>query len=156
MPDAATLIAVWSRLWSPVAPPDVQQEAWQALDIDLPHGTAVTEFTNTFHAGFPAPAVPLLVHAMLGLDGSSVREALVRVMVHLELDWAETTLPPDHVAVICDLLACSVAEDEQVLVRELLERYLLPWCEQAIVRLEKNPMQVLPELFRADLLELLA
>ena len=155
MSDAPALIATWSRLWSPVAPSEVQRSAWQALDISLPHDSAAAEFTNVFHAGFPAPPVPLLVHAVLGMDGSNVREALVRVMVHLELNWGETTLPPDHVAVICDLLACALAEDERVLVHELLERYLLPWCEQAITRLADSPLQALPVLFREDLTDLL-
>ena len=59
-----------------------------------------------------------------------MREDLVRVMEHLQLDWATAPLQPDHAAAILELLVIACREEEPVLQHELLQRWLVPWASQ--------------------------
>jgi TorA maturation chaperone TorD len=60
----------------------------------------------------------------------------MRVMAFLGLKPGASMLPPDHLAVACEVYAQALARDERVLVAELRARYFLPWCDVAAARLE--------------------
>lgn len=128
--DALVAIA-WSRIWSPVVPHDSFVAAWRALE--LPGDTTLRDnlFCSTFHAGFPAPQVPLLLHAALNLPGDHVRIDMLRAMAHLGLKAGAKMLPPDHLAVACEVTACALKAGEPVMVAELRDSYLVPWGAHA-------------------------
>jgi hypothetical protein len=147
-------LLAWSRVFSPLVPEEWREDAWRALELPGAWPQVEAAFWPTFHVGLPAPRVPLLLHAALGSDGGRAREDWLRVASHLGLTWSEDrTLPPDHLGVACELLACALRAEEDVLVRELCARYLLPWCEAARARLaaEAGPLGELPARFAADL-----
>jgi hypothetical protein len=150
---AALPFVAWSRVWSPLAPAAWREEAWQALSLPGRFADSESEFLAAFVVGLPAPDVPLLVHAALGRDGGSVREDWMRVIDFLELRWKDKSLPPDHLAVACDVLACAAHQDERVLIHELRTRYLDPWCALAQERLAAKVAAIagLPAAFAADL-----
>jgi TorA maturation chaperone TorD len=87
------------------------------------------------------------------MDGSQAREDWLRAIHHLQLTWNDRVIAPDHLASACEVMAAAVANDDRVLVRELLARYLDPWCAAAAERLAGNdsPAAPLVECFRADL-----
>lgn len=151
--EAALPFVAWSRVWSPLSPADWREEAWQALGLPGRFGECESDFLSAFVVGLPAPDVPLLLHAALGRDGGAVREDWMRVISHLELRWSGKSLPPDHLAAACDVLACAIAREEAVLVGELRKRYLGPWCAVATERLagRQGAIARLPESFAADL-----
>jgi len=127
---ALTMLA-WGRIWSPVVSEHLQREAWQALNLPGTFDQMSVKLTSTFHVGQPSPQVSLLLHAALNQDGSVVREAWMRVMEHLQLAWNDVLLPPDHLGLVCELFAIALERQEAVLVDELVERFLSPWCELA-------------------------
>lgn len=151
--ESALPFVAWARVWSPLAPEAWRDEAWQALALPGRRAEAEAEFIGTYVAGVPAPPVPLVLHAALGRAGDAVREDWMRVIAHLALRWGERSLPPDHLGVACDVLARAIERGEDVLVRELVDRYLDPWCEVARARLASraDPPARLPGLFAADL-----
>jgi hypothetical protein len=157
MTDAASdpiRLLAWSRIWSPLVSEEMREDAWRALELPGAWSRVEAAFWPTFHVGLPAPRVPLLLHAALGRDGGQAREDWLRVASHLGLTWSEgRTLPPDHLGIACELLACALRAEEDVLVRELCTRYLRPWCEWARARLaaEEGTLAVLPAVFEADL-----
>ena len=151
MADPASVLAAWARIWSPVVPAPLQREAWEALSLPEDFEPSAPAMTECFHSGLPAPRVPLLLHAALGQDGAASRDTWVRIMEHLALEWQEVTLPPDHLAVACEALACAHARREEVLISEVPTRFLLPWCELACSRLSETPLAFLPERFAGDL-----
>jgi len=111
------------------------------------------EYWQTFQVGSPQPLVSLLLHATLGRPGEGAREDWLRVMSHLGLDWSGAHLPPDHLGPACEIYACTLAREEELLSEELRRRYLLPWCTVARDRLQKagSKLVFLPEQFEADL-----
>lgn len=155
--DAALVFVSWARIWSPLAPARARDEAWQALSLPGCFADGEAEFLATFVVGLPAPPVPLLLHAALGRDGGAVREDWMRVMAHLGLRFGDRSLPPDHLGGACELLACAIDHDDTVLIRELLERYFVPWTEVAAEHVAGAPhgaIARLPALFAADLRDL--
>jgi len=151
--DAALPFVAWARVWSPLAPEAWRDEAWLALSLPGRFADVESEFLAAFVVGLPAPDVPLLLHATLGRDGGSVREDWMRVIGFLELRWNDRSLPPDHLAVACDVLACASQQGEHVLIHELRGRYLDPWCAAAGERLAgRHPaIASLPATFAEDL-----
>lgn len=151
--DAALPFVAWSRVWSPLAPGAWREEAWHALSLPGRFADVESGFLSAFVVGLPAPEVPLLLQATLGRDGGSVREDWMRVLRFLELRWNDKTLPPDHLAVACDILACAARQGEHVLFHELRTRYLDPWCTTAKRRLagKASAIASLPATFAADL-----
>jgi TorA maturation chaperone TorD len=147
------LFAAWSRIWSPLPSDSARAQAWEALRLPGSYERHRTDFWSTFHAGWPAPAVPLLLHAALGREGTAVREDWMPALSHLGLRWNETQLPPDQLGADCEIYACAIEQQEPVLVEELRRRYLLPWCDVACARLRSGPdgLLALPERFAADL-----
>jgi hypothetical protein len=156
---AALPLIAWSRIWSPVVPSELREEAWQALDLPDSFEHYSEEFWTTFQIGAPSPKVPLLLHAALEREGAAVREDWMRVAAHLELRWDDVHLPPDQLGAACELYACAIEREEPVLIEELRRRYLLPWCAVARTRLSSgdegsSQLGFLPERFEADLLAL--
>ncbi|MCP3985108.1 MAG: hypothetical protein GY723_12015 [bacterium] len=151
--EAALPFVAWSRVWSPLAPEAWRQEAWTALSLPGSFADLESAFLDAFVIGLGGPDVPLLLHAALGRDGGTVREDWMRVIQHLELQWKEQALPPDHLGVACDVVARAIERDEPLLIRELRRRYLDPWCAVASERLvEKDAgLAALPEVFASDL-----
>ncbi|MCP5319792.1 MAG: hypothetical protein H7A12_03020 [Pseudomonadales bacterium] len=148
-PQALAMLA-WARLWSPLADTATRATVWSALGLPGGFDEIAVEYWSAFHG--PAPTVSLLLHAALGRDGAAVREDWLRVMDHLELEWEAAQLPPDQLGVACEVFACAVEAQEPVLQRELLVRYLLPWCERALARLESGSgLAALVAAFRDDL-----
>lgn len=152
-PKAATLrLLAWGRLWSPLAADDEHREAWQALGLPGEFAAQRVAYWNTFHAGTPQPPVTLLLHALLGREGGSVREDLMRAADYLGLEGGERRLPPDHLAPACEVFALAIEREEPVLVAGLRERYLAPWAAEAAARLaDLPPMLALVQRFAADI-----
>jgi len=140
----------WARIWSPLGDDAGREEAWTALGLPGRFADARVDYWSLCHG--PDAPVPLLLHAGLGQDGAAAREALLRVMDHLGLGWSEHPLPPDHLGVVCEVLACAIDAEEPVLASGLRARYLLPWCETVSARLVSgSPIAALVGEFRADL-----
>ncbi len=149
---AALCFVAWARAFSPVASKDVRADAWKALELPRSFGDAEGDYWATFQVGSPPP-VPLVFHAALGMEGSHTREEWMRVLQFLGLKWQDAALPPDHLAPACEALATAIDREDTVMIGELCERYLLPWCAQAIPRLAEGsqPMRELVERFESDL-----
>ena len=150
---AALGFVAWARVWSPLASREMRTEAWDALELAGAFAEAEADYWATFHVGTPLPRVPLLLHAALGMEGGHAREEWMRVLQFLDLRWQDAVLPPDHLAPGCEALAAAIDREDQVMVRELCGRYLLPWCEQARNRLsaDHDVMLSLVERFEIDL-----
>lgn len=136
-PFEALVAITWSRVWSPVVPPALFVAAWAALGLPEDRAVRDTAFFSTFHAGFPTPKAPLLLHAALNRPGDAVRMDVLRAMSHLGVKAGDHMLPPDHVAIACEVLTSAIVAGEPVIVREIAMRYLVPWCERMLARLEK-------------------
>ena len=151
---AALPLVAWSRIWSPVVPDELRDDAWSALALPGAYAAVSAEFWGTFQVGSPLPKVPLALHAALRREGGAVREDWMRVAGLLALEWNDVTLPPDQLGAACEIYAVAVEREEPVLIEELRRRYLLPWCEFAKARLAQDGSDLgfLPERFEADLL----
>lgn len=149
--EAALPFLAWARVWSPLVSTPEREEAWRALGLPQPFERFDAQLWGVFHAGVPAPAVPLLLHSALGREGGHVREEWMRVIRLLDLEWGDETLPPDHLAVACEVFAAAVENGDETLTRELAERYLVPWCRAADSRLaaDRSALAVLPSAFAA-------
>ena len=148
-PQALAMFA-WARLWSPLTDTATRAAVWSALGLPGCFEDLAVDYWSAFHG--PSPAVSLLLHAALGRDGAAVREDWLRVMDHLELEWQDARLPPDQLGVASEVFACIIDAGEPVLQRELRARYLLPWCERALARLEPGSrLAALVAAFRDDL-----
>ena len=151
--STALPLSAWSHVWSPLVSPELRRAAWEALALPVDFTSCEQEYWDTFQVGSPHPLVSLLLHTTLGRPGSAAREDWLRVMNHLELDWNDAHLPPDHLGPACEIYACAVAREEKLLSEELRQRYLLPWCKTARERLKKagSELVFLPEHFEEDL-----
>jgi hypothetical protein len=152
--NAALPFIAWSQIWSPVIPEELRAGAWEVLGLGDSYDTCKTHYWSTFHSGMPTPKVPLLLHAALDQEGAGVREDWLRVISHLELEWEDMHLPPDQLGVCCEIYACAIEREEAVLVNELRERYLLPWCDFALSTLQDEPLLFMAKQFKKDLVSL--
>jgi TorA maturation chaperone TorD len=152
-PESALAIGAWSHVWSSAVSVDLRRAAWEALELPESFEDCKQEYWNVFQVGSDGPRISLLLHHALGRPGSSVREDWLRVMNHLGLQWNEVHLPPDQLGAACEVYACAIARNEPVLIEELRERYLLPWCEIArgILAADNSRLAFLPEHFEQDL-----
>lgn len=149
--NAALPFVSWGRLWSPLLSAGDRAEAWRELELPGDYGDQESNYLATFHVGMPLPTLPLLLHAALGREGGQAREEWMRVLQFLDLRWAGSTLPPDHLAVACEALATAVHQRDEMLVAELCARYLLPWCEQAALRSLDSVMADVVACFEQDI-----
>lgn len=133
--DALVAIA-WSRVWSPIVPQPLFTAAWNALALPTDRALCDAIFFSTFHTGFPTPTAPLLLHVALNRSGDAVRMDMLRAMSHLGIKAGDHMLAPDHLAIVCEVLAAALAADETVIVSEICRRYLVPWCDSTHVRLK--------------------
>ncbi|MCC6846883.1 MAG: hypothetical protein IT294_00170 [Deltaproteobacteria bacterium] len=149
----AALLTAWARVWNPLLACDAKRASWEALGLPESAEALEPECWRVFHAAHPAPPAPLLAHALLGMDGAQAREDWLRAIHHLRLTWSDRVLPPDHLAIACEVLAVALENDDAVLVRGLCTRYLDPWCAAAAERLagEDSPVAMLPACLQADL-----
>jgi len=152
--EQALMMIAWSRIWSPLVDDEMRAWAWQALDLPDDYPCHKAEYWTTFHVGAPEPQVPLILHAALHREGSGVREDWLRVISYLGLSWDEVHLPPDQLGAACEIYACAIQQDESVLIEELRNRYLLPWCEVAGRSLAQSISPLLPLVvsFSGDLI----
>jgi hypothetical protein len=148
--DPAVRLTQWARVWSPLASTEERLQAWEALELD--DAGPGDQFWSLFHNGAPSPQVPLLFHAALGIPGDSAREDWMRSLNYLGLEWKDSVLPPDHLAVACDVVAYAAVQGEGVLVRELADRYLLRWSAYAAGKLGQSSAECaeLPVRFSQD------
>jgi hypothetical protein len=138
----------WARVWSPVVPVAETNAAWRTLGLPGDPAALHADFLATFHYGVPVPAVPLVLHHTLNRPGDSAREDWMRVLAWLDLAFGDVRLPPDHLAIACEVLAVAQARNERVILHELLERYVRPWCDVARHRLERTGSPLLPVVER--------
>lgn len=151
--DGVQALLAWARVWSPMPPEAERIEAWRALALPLDFAEVEADYWSTFHAGAPIPLVPLLLHAGMSRDGAAVREDIMLVLRHLGLGWSDHVLPADHLGAVCEILAVAADRGEKVLLRELLRRYIAPWCAFAVRTLEErgSSLRCLPERFARTL-----
>ena len=151
--EKALLMIAWSRIWSPLVDDSLRSEAWQALDLPANYQSKKADYWTTFHVGAPQPEVPLILHAALNREGSGVREDWLRVISYLGLSWDEVHLPPDQLGAACEIYACAIEQGEQMLIEELRDRYLSPWCDMAAHSLTRAESSLLPlvQRFSTDL-----
>jgi len=149
--DPVIRLTQWACIWSPLASSEQRLTAWAALGLE--DAGPGDEFWSLFHNGAPSPKVPLLFHAALGIPGASAREDWMRSLNYLGLEWKSNVLPPDHLAVACDVIAYATGQGESVLVRELIERYLERWCVNAAEKLRQSSSACarLPSQLSSDL-----
>jgi len=150
----ALRFVAWARVWSPTAPRELREEAWQALDLPGGYDVVESEYWSAFHVGAPTPPMPLVLHAALGMEGGHAREEWMRILGFMGLRWQEESLPPDHLGPGCEALATAIDRRDAVMVSEICTRYMLPWCEQARRRLgtdERACMLALTNRFESDL-----
>lgn len=155
---AAPALLGWARIWSPLVADADREAAWAGLGLPGCFDAVAAEYWSTFHAGMPQPPLPLLLHTAVGRDGAAVREDVMRVLQHLGLAWSDHVLPADHLGPVCEVLAVAVSRDDTVLVRELVARYLGPWCAFARASLAPrgSPLGGLVDRFEALLAATLA
>jgi TorA maturation chaperone TorD len=151
--QAALPLLAWSRIFSPMAPEELRCEAWKALELPEDFEKCRAQFWTTFLVGNPMPLVSLLLHSELNLEGDPTRAAFIHVMTHLGLEWDDMHVPPDQLGAACEIYACAIEQEEAVLIRELRERYFLPWCAKAKSQLMLNDSSLcfIPEQFAEDL-----
>jgi nitrate reductase assembly molybdenum cofactor insertion protein NarJ len=148
--DRVLDLLLWSRFFSPLVDDAERARIYAALDLG-DFAAVADDYWGTFHLGAPQPPVCLLLHAALQQDGGDLREDVVRVMEHLQLDWAGAPLPPDHAAALLELLAIAHRDDEPVLQRELHRRWLQPWVARTGQLPEDSPWRAVMARLAADL-----
>jgi len=146
-------MVAWSRIFSPMAPEELRREAWEALELPEDFEQCRSEFWTTFLVGNPMPLVSLLLHSQLNLEGDPTRADFIQLMTHLELEWNDMHVPPDQLGAACEIYACAIEREESVLIYEIRERYLLPWCAKAKSQLMLSCPSLLfvPDRISADL-----
>lgn len=150
--DGTLRMIAWARLWSPLSDEATLRQAWEALALPIGYDAAGVEFWNTFHAGVPQPPVPLQLHALPGADGSALRETMLRIAEHLEVETSGPRLPPDHLALACELLGLAAEREEPVLVAGLMQHCIAPWAEAARAAMpnDRGRMALLLQAFLDD------
>jgi hypothetical protein len=134
-------------------PLEMVADAWNILELPGNWSEQESEFISTFHQGVPAPQISLLLHHTLNIPGDRAREDWMRAMSWLKLEWTEARLPPDHLAIACEVLLVANDKSETLLVEELKNRYLLPWCNLAsnLLASGQSPLNGVPEQFRSGI-----
>lgn len=150
--ERARVLSAWAGVWSPIVSAETRAACWEALGLPGRLADVEPRYWATFHTAVPVPPVPLLLHAALGMPGAGAREDWLRAIGFLDLRWRDRPLPPDHLAVACEVVAAAVENGDLVLVSELRARYLSPWCRIAGERLagDGSPLAALPGCFAAD------
>lgn len=142
----------WALLWSPLQGDDTLMAAWKELgltpplDDELRHG-----FVKTFFLDLPQPKMPLTFSNALQRESGACHEDWMRISQQLGLERAGPVLPPDHLALACELLVHAWAHEDDVLLHGIHERYLAPWLALARERLDSPLIAGVIASFDGDL-----
>ncbi|CBL45595.1 hypothetical protein HDN1F_20120 [gamma proteobacterium HdN1] len=147
----------WSTLFSPIAETTEHALAWSHLGLAGTFDENTRKaYNSTFLISMPQPQVPLLFSSLLQREASACREDWMRVAAHLGLSREGASLPPDHIALACELLAHAWNRNERVLLEGAVERYFLPWLELAMERCDSSLKERLLAEFQQDITTLLS
>lgn len=148
----AMVFVAWARIWSPLVEDALRKEAWEQLGVPGDFEALQSDFLSAFHVAMPQPPATLLMHAALNTDGAAVREDFVRIMDYLDVDYEDAgRLAPDHLACACEIFALTIDAGEPALTQGLRERYLRPWCKNALGALTQHPaLTAVVEQFAED------
>ena len=146
----------WAHIWSPVAKDEPRVTAWELLGLPQSYNSLKADYWSTFHIGNPQPMIPLILGPALGMDASGAREDWLKIFNFLNVEWNDMHLFPDHLGVACDALNIACEQQQTVLAREMIQRYLLKWCERAAALLDEpeageSAMAEIVNLFEEDL-----
>lgn len=142
----------WSLLWSPLQDNATLATAWQNLGLDGEFDDTLSQaYVRTFLMDLPQPKVPLLFSATLQREAGACREEWMRIAEHLGMQRVGASLPPDHLALACELLAHAFAQAEPVLITGMVERYLQPWLDCAFDTTEEPLRSRLLQPFQEEL-----
>lgn len=140
----------WSILFSPLRDDEMAHESWQALELPGTFADSTHAFTQHFFMDLPAPKASLLLSVLLQREGGSCREEWMRIAQHLDMRREGPSLPPDHLALACEVLAHAINRQESLLVDGIADRYLLPWTAAALDACEDDTLRILLERFAQD------
>lgn len=127
----------WALLFSPLQDDATLAMAWSQLALapvldDALRHTAV----KTFFIDLPQPQMPLTFSNALQRESSACHEDWMRISQQLGLERAGPVLPPDHMALACELLVHAWAHNDKALVQGMYERYFSPWLTLAQSRVD--------------------
>lgn len=146
----------WSLLWSPLQSDDSLVGAWESLALCGHWSESSERFIRTFLMDLPQPKIPLLFSALLQRESGACREEWMRIAHYLDMRRVGASLPPDHLALACEIMAHAWVRREDVLMAGMLSRYLLPWLECALDRCEEPLRSEVLIPFQGDIIALLS
>lgn len=142
----------WALLWSPLQDDDTFVVAWHQLALEVPVDDSLRHaFVKTFVIDLPRPQMPLTFSNALQRESGACHEDWMRVSQQLGLERAGPVLPPDHMALACELLVHAWARDDKVLLQGMLERYFEPWLTLAQERVDASLFNALVVPFKQDI-----
>ena len=141
----------WALLWSPLRDDSLGTDAWQSLGLPGDYQQVAASFNRLFLIDLPVPRVSLLFNVSLQREAGACREEWMRIAEHLGMERIGPSLPPDHLALACEVLAHSLQQQEKVLCEGIMQRYLLPWLERARNECEQDELQQMLQQFGQDL-----
>lgn len=140
----------WAMLFSPLRDDDLAADAWETLQLPGDFSAIATDFNRCFVLDYPAPKASPIFSALLQREAGACREEWMRIAAHLDLARTGPSLPPDHLALACEIIAHAITRNEQVLLQGILERYVMPWIRAAQEACEDPLMQDLLQHFQHD------
>lgn len=141
----------WAMLWSPLRDESLGEEAWECLGLPGRYQDQAVAFTQAFILDLPAPVASPMFSVTLQREAGACREECMRIADYLGMERTGPSLPPDHLALACEMLAHGLRQQEQVLSEGLVERYLTPWIDTAS-RAVPASLQPLLSAFHEDVL----
>lgn len=121
----------WAMLWSPLRDEALGADSWQALGLPGHYRDHASAFNKLFVLDYPLPQVSLLLSFTLQREAGACREEWMRIAEYLGLTREGPSLPPDHLALACEVLAHCALHHERVLCTGITTRYLQPWLGKA-------------------------
>lgn len=140
----------WAMFWSPLRDDELGEECWQALALPGHYRDCAVLFNQRFVLDYPVPAVSLLLSSALQREAGSCREEWMRIAEYLGLQRQGPSLPPDHLALVCEMLAHGVHRQEAVLCNGIVDRYLQPWLVLARQVCTEPPLLIVLARFERD------
>lgn len=144
----------WAILWSPLRDEELAEETWQTLGIPQSFTQCAQAFNRFFMVDYPMPRGGLLLHSTLQLEAGHCREEWMRISEYLGMKPNDACLPPDHLALVCEILAHAVQQEEAILIEGIVQRYLLPWIETVKDRCDIDSLMPLLDFFAAEISQL--
>lgn len=140
----------WAMLFSPLRDDDLAADAWQALELPGEFSVIATDFNRHFVLDYPAPKASLMFSSLLQREAGACREEWMRIAAHLDIERTGPSLPPDHLALACEIVAHAITRNETLLLRGIAERYLLPWIQAAQSACEEKTLREMLGKLRDD------